>query len=257
MWAGCIKGKNHGGMQRVWMFALLLLMFCGKGSADTLRVAVATNFNEPMTALSDLFETHSGHELIPSSGSSGALYAQIRNGAPYHVFLAADAHYPARLEDEGLAVAGSRFTYAEGRLALWRPGRTEADPGMLRDPDFRFLALANPRLAPYGLAARETLEHLGLWETLRGKIVLGENIGQAYAMVATGNAEVGFVALSQLRQTRQARYWLVPRELHSAILQQAVMLQPGKETAAAAAFLEFLQGEHARSIIRRFGYNVE
>lgn len=226
--------------------------------AEEITVAVATNFAEPLAALRTLFEQQSGHRLVLSTGSSGQLYAQIVNGAPYQVFLSADDERPRRLEAAGRAVAHSRFTYAVGRLALWQRAAAEApDARRLHAGDFRHLALANPRLAPYGLAARQTLERLGLWQDLADRIVLGENIGQTYALAATGNAELALVALAQLQRPgapAPGAFWEVPAGLHDPILQQAILVKDG---AAARAFLDFLRGAQAREIIQTHGYDLE
>lgn len=237
---------------------VLCLVFLIPGAAaEEITVAAATNFAEPLAALRVLFEKQSGHRLVISNGSSGQLYAQIVNGAPYDVFLSADAGRPRRLEEEGKGIAGTRFTYAEGRLALWSPSASSLEGGkILHAGDFRHLALANPRLAPYGLAAQQTLERLGLWEPLAGSIVLGENIGQAYSLAATGNAELAFVALAQLRRPgreTQGGLWEVPADFHEPILQQAILLEEG---TAARAFLGFLGSPEARELIAAYGYGL-
>jgi molybdate transport system substrate-binding protein len=226
------------------------------GRADEIRVAVATNFATTMNDLVARFEASSEHTVAVSAGSTGAHYAQIKNGAPFELFFAADAERPALLEDDGVAVHGSRFTYAIGRLALWSPraGFVDAEGHVLESGDFRHIAIANPDLAPYGAAAREVLERRGLWETLRDRIVQGQDIGQTYSFVYSGNAELGFVAYSQLVRGDapiEGSFWLVPEELHTAIEQQAVLL---KDTPAARAFLAFVKGPEARAIIQKFGY---
>lgn len=231
--------------------------------ADEALVAVATNFAEVMERLERDFERDSGHELTVVSGSTGKLYAQITNGAPFDVFLAADRERPRLLEEQGLAVDASRFTYAVGCLVLWSPiaGRVAPDGAeTLRHGDFRKLAMANPALAPYGAAARETLEKLGLYEQLRGRLVIGENIGQAFAMVATGNAELGFVALSYVMSARNempGSRWDVPQEYYAPIRQDTVLLERGAGNDAAAALLRWLKEDEARAIVERFGYRVE
>ena len=226
--------------------------------AELATVAVAANFLVPMQAIAAAFEDETGHELVLVPGSTGQLYAQILNGAPFDVFLAADAERPALLADDGLAVVGSRFTYARGRLVLW-----SADPGALddrgierlADGDFRHLAIASPELAPYGAAARQVLERLGLWEAYRPRIAVGQSIGQAFAMAATGNAELGLVALSQaLAWDDPASYVTVPPELHEPIEQDAVLLGRGADNAAAIALVEFLQSAETRRIVRDAGY---
>jgi molybdate transport system substrate-binding protein len=226
------------------------------GRAEEIKVAVATNFATTMDALVALFEATSGHTVTLSAGSTGAHYAQIKNGAPFELFFAADAERPKLLEDEGVAIRGSRFTYAIGRVALWSPraGFVDAEGRVLETASFRHIAIANPDLAPYGAAAREVLERRGLWESLRDRIVLGQDIGQTYSFVHTGNAELGFVAYSQLVSGDapiEGSFWLVPEELHAPIEQQAVLLE---DAPAARAFLDFVKGADARTIIRKFGY---
>lgn len=234
--------------------ALALLLAAGVAEAATVTVAVAANFKAPAEELAEGFEAATGHTVRLSFGSTGKHYAQIRQGAPFGVFLAADAERPARLEAEGVAIAGSRFSYALGRLALWssRPGRVRG-PDSLRQP-FDHLAIANPRTAPYGAAAEQVLRRLGLWEAVQPRLVRGENIGQAYQYVATGNAELGFVALSQLAAEPEAgSAWRVPAELHAAIEQQAVLL---RDVEPARAFLAYLRSAPARELIGRYGYGL-
>lgn len=227
--------------------------------ADEVRAAVATNFRDVAAELGSAFETATGHTLLVASGSTGKLHAQIAGHAPFDVFLSADAGSPARLEQAGHAVPGTRFTYATGRLVLWSPSGGDPGPERLAAGVFRHLAIANPDLAPYGLAAMQTLEALGLAGQLDGKLVFGENIGQAFAFVQTGNAEIGLVALSQviaLGEGLTGQYWLVPASLHEPIRQDAVLLARSAENEAARAFLEFLQGSEARAIIRQGGYET-
>jgi len=202
-----------------------------------------------------------GHEAALSFGATGQFYAQIRNGAPFEVLLAADDATPARLESEGAAVAGSRFTYATGQLALWsaRPGLVDDQGAVLARGGFAHLAIANPRLAPYGAAAVQTLGALKLLDTLQPRFVQGENITQTYQFIATGNAELGFVALSQvLRDGKLASgsAWVVPAALHAPIRQDAVLLAPGRDDPAAHAWLNYLRGAKARAIIQSFGYRA-
>ena len=248
-------------MKRLSPILLTLLLAASLPSpvqADELRVAVAANFRQALETIAAAFEQQSPHEVVLISGSTGKHYAQIVNGAPFDLFLAADAERPERLEDEGMCVPGSRFTYARGRLVLWSPADDRIDPGgdVLRGNDFRHLAIANPKLAPYGRAARETLESLGLWEALAASLVRGENVGQAFQFVKSGNAELGLVAWSQLQQDgeeTEGSWWLVPDTLHQPIEQQAVLLRPG---AAAESFMAFLGSEKAVEIIRAHGYGV-
>lgn len=232
-------------------------------SAEEALVAVASNFAEVIERLEAGFEQDSSHRLTVTAGSTGMLYAQIESGAPFDVFLAADRWRPRLLQEEGHAVPGSRFTYAIGRLTLWSAnaeliGADGAET--LRQAEFRTLAIANPDLAPYGTAARETLEALGLLETLKDRIVRGENIGQVHAMVATGNAELGFVALSSVcspGHESDGSRWDVPQELYAPIRQDAVLLAGAADNPAARDFLAYLEGADARAVIRAFGYGVE
>ncbi len=226
--------------------------------ADEITVAVATNFSDTMTALAERFEHASGHTVLVSAGSTGIHYAQIRNGAPFDVFFAADALRPRLLEQDGHAVAGSRFRYAVGRLALWsrRADLVDGAGRVLESGAFRFLAIASPELAPYGAAAREALVALGVLDGLEGRIVQGQDIGQTYSFVYTGNAELGFVAYAQIKKPAkpiEGSYWLVPEALHRPIEQEAVML---RDVAAARAFLEFVKGDAARELIRSYGYGA-
>ena len=242
----------------VHAFIALLCLSSAAARGDEVRVAVATNFAEVMEALAERFESASGHAVLVSSGSSGALYAQIRNAAPFDLFFSADVERPELLEQEGAAIAGTRFTYAIGRLALWspEPGFVDAEGGVLGSGEFRFLAIANPDLAPYGAAARQVLEKRALWDGIQDRLVRGQDIGQTYAFVYSRNAELGFVAWSQLRRPDadvEGSYWLVPETEHDPIEQQAVLLV---EAPAARAFLEFVEGEDAADIILGFGYNV-
>lgn len=227
--------------------------------AASATVAVAANFTAPMERLAARFAHDTGHTLRLSYGSTGKFYSQIQNGAPFDVLLAADADAPRRLEREGLAVAGSGFTYALGKLALWsaRPGFVDARGEVLKRGGFARLAIANPQLAPYGAAARQALTRFGVWTRLEPKLVMGENIAQTWQFVATGNAELGFVALSQLEGPGAAprgSRWLVPQELYAPIRQDAVLLARGRGNPAAAALLAFLKGDAARAVIRDFGY---
>lgn len=226
--------------------------------AAEIRVAVASNFSSAMKALATRFEAESGHRLLLGFGSTGKHYAQILNGAPFDAFFAADSERPRLLEMQEKTVAHSRFTYARGRLILWSPRVNFVDSQglVLSDGRFRHLAIANPKLAPYGEAARQVLTELGLWEQLSPKLVRGENIGQTYQFVASGNAELGFVAWSQLIGAKMAdrgSYWTVPASLHQPIDQQAVQLIPGEPVQA---FLSFVQSPTGRQIITEHGYDL-
>lgn len=232
-------------------------------SADTALIAVATNFAEVAETLVQDFENLSEHEIEISSAATGKHYAQIVNGAPYDALLAADQERPRRLEESAHAVAGTRFVYAVGKLTLWSPDEALiGDDGIevLEKQGFRALAIANPALAPYGTAAKETLQSLGLWSELEANIVMGENVGQTFALVATGNAELGLVALASVISKRNARSgsrWDVPADLHAPIRQDAVLLEHGYENAAAVAFLAYLRSDEARLTITDYGYGLE
>jgi molybdate transport system substrate-binding protein len=227
--------------------------------AAEIRIAVAANFASTLKDLARDFALESGHRVQISSGSTGRHYAQIRNGAAFDVFLAADSARPARLEAEGIGVPGSRFTYAVGQLVLWAPGEAELGSAeeYLNNNGSRPLAIANPRLAPYGLAAQQVLQAWQLWERLQPRLVRGENIAQAYQFVASGNAPAGLVALSQLlagNKVTPGTYQVIPDHLHGPIRQQALLLRNGD---AAEAFLKYLQGEAANRVILAAGYRVQ
>lgn len=239
-----------------WLPLALAIASVPAASAGEVHVAVSTNFAKTARALAGAFSDETGHRVLASAGSTGKLYAQIVHGAPFEVFLSADAERPRRLEAEGRAVAGTRFVYALGRLVLWSPDPariTGADA--LEGDDFRYLAIANPDLAPYGAAARELLEQLGLWDRLQRRLVRGEDIGQAFQFVATGNAELGFVSLSQAAGQGGSQ-WIVPPDRHPPIEQQALLLEAGRANGAARAFLDFLRGDAARAQIERAGYGA-
>lgn len=249
-------------MQPIRLLVISLLMALPVTSqADTLRVAVASNFSTPMQEIASRFEAKSGHRLLLSLGSTGKLYAQIRNGAPFDLLLAADDKVPAILERDGQAVPDTRFTYAIGTLVLWsaHEGYVDDRGEVLGRGSFKHLALANPKTAPYGAAALATLENLGLDQTLRGKLVQGENIAQAHQFVASGNAELGFVALSQVLDSEGSittgSAWVVPAELHPPIRQDAVLLTNASDSEAARDLLAFLKSEEVAAIIKAYGYN--
>ena len=243
--------------------AVMVIVFAGLCSASLqaaeVQVAVAANFAVPLRKIAEDFSRHSGHTLRVSSGATGKLYAQIVNGAPFEVFLSADSTTPERLEKEGQVVAGSRYTYAVGRLVLWsaQAGVVDEKGEILNTGPFRYLALANPKTAPYGAAAIEVLEARGLYARLQDKYVQGENIAQTHQFVASGNAEIGFVALSQVWQDGKltgGSAWRVPPELHAPIRQDAALLKRGEANAAARAFLDYLKSEPARRVIAAYGY---
>ena len=229
--------------------------------AAEVTVAVAANFAAPMQQIARAFAQDTGHQAVLSMGATGSFYAQIRNGAPFHVFLSADDETPQRLEREGLAVAGTRFTYAIGQLVLWspQPGRVDDRGEVLRTGALPRLAIANPRLAPYGQAAMQVLDRLGVTAQWQPRLVVGENIAQAYQFVATGNASLGFVALSQVLvegRIREGSAWIVPASLHEPIRQDAVLLPRGQGNPAATALLAYLRGDKARALIRAHGYGL-
>lgn len=241
-----------------WLAGLALL---GGARAAEVSVAVAANFTAPMQKIAAAFEHDTGHKAVLAFGSTGRFQAQIKYGAPFQVLLAADEETPLQLERDGQGVAGTRFTYAVGRLVLWsrQPGLVDDQGAVLKTGTFARLALADPKLAPYGAAAIETLTRLGLLEQLRPKFVLGENIGQTYQFVATQNVPLGFVALSQVfadGRLTQGSAWVVPASLHRPIRQDALLLVRGQGNPAAQALLAYLRGEKARSIIRSYGYDL-
>jgi molybdate transport system substrate-binding protein len=240
-------------MHRIFIF-LLALMGSTAHPAE-LTVAVAANFAAPMQRIAAAFEADTGHRAKLAVGATGAFYTQIRNGAPFDVLLAADDETPARLESDALAVKGSRFTYAMGRLALWsaKPGVVDEQGDVLKRTDIDRVAIANPKLAPYGKAAIETMQKLGVYGRLEPRVVQAENIGQAFQFVATGNALVGFVALSQVVDGKGSM-WVVPESLHAPLRQDAVLLARAKDNAAAIALMQYLRGDKARGIIRAYGY---
>jgi molybdate transport system substrate-binding protein len=222
-------------------------------------VAVAANMAAPMQKIATDFTRATGHEAVVVLGSTGKFYAQIRSGAPFEVLLAADDDTPAKLETEGLGVRGTRFTYATGRLALWSadPGAVDAQGQVLRQPPKGKLAIADPRLAPYGFAAMEALAGLGVAAAWAPHLVQGENIGQAYQFAATGNANLAFVALAQVMtdgRIAKGSAWVVPATLHTALKQDAIVLKPGQSSPAAAALMDYLRSDAARAILRGYGY---
>jgi molybdate transport system substrate-binding protein len=238
-----------------------LLMMAQVAQAGEVRVAVAANFTAPMQEVVPLFEQASGHKVSLSFGSTGKFYAQIKQGAPYDVLISADSKTPQKLEGDGLTVPGSRFVYALGTLVLWsaQPGLVDDMGAVLRTGGFNKLAIGDPKLAVYGTAAQETLEGLGLWQALSPKLVRGENITQTYQFTATGNAELGFIALSQISKGGKVTggsWWIVPAHHYKPIEQSAVMLSSAKDAEASKAFLAFLKGPQAATVIRSYGYEL-
>lgn len=249
-------------MQLSRYLATLLLFATLPAGADEVQVAVAANFTAPMKAIAVEFEKDTGHKASLAFGSSGKFYAQIRNGAPFEMFLSADDAKPKKLEQDGMTVPGSGFTYAVGTLVLWsaQPGLVDDKGAVLGGDAYRHLAVANPKLAPYGTAAMQTLDALGMTDKVRARIVQGENIAQTYQFVVTGNAELGFVALSQVMSGGRitgGSAWIVPADMHAPIRQDAVILAKGKGNAAADALMDYLKSDKAVAIIESYGYAVK
>ena len=242
-------------------WSLLAAAFClaGAAQAETVSVAVASNFTAPMQKIAEEFAKDTGHKAELSFGATGKFYAQINNGAPFGVLLAADDTTPAKIAKEGMGVADSRFTYAIGKLVLWskQDGYVDDKGDVLKANKFQHIAIANPKLAPYGLAAEQTLTQMGLLDAIKPKFVQGENIGQTYQFAATGNAELGFVALSQVMEDgkiKSGSAWVVPASMHEPIRQDAIVLNTAKDNPAAKALMDYLQGDKARAIITSYGY---
>ncbi|WP_247257500.1 molybdate ABC transporter substrate-binding protein [Pseudomonas moorei] len=241
--------------------SLLAVFTFGSAHADEVQVAVAANFTTPIQAIAADFEKDTGHKLVTAFGATGQFYTQIKNGAPFEVFLSADDTTPKKLEDEGDTVKGSRFTYAVGTLALWSAKEDYVDAlgKVLSDNQYQHLSIANPKAAPYGLAATQVLTREGLTDKVKDKIVEGQNITQAYQFVSTGNAELGFVALSQIYKDGKitsGSAWIVPANLHDPIKQDAVILSKGKDNPAAQALVDYLKGPKAAAIIKSYGYQL-
>jgi len=248
---------------RVSLISLLLAGLLAAASsvhADDISVAVAANFTVPMQIIVAGFEKESGHKVQAAYGATGKFYAQIRNGAPFEVLLAADDETPARLIKEAAAVAGSQFTYAIGKLVLWsaKSAIVDGTGAVLKNGGFDHLAIANPKLAPYGAAAVEVMKALGAYESIQPKIVTGESIAQTHQFIGTGNALLGFVALSQVLKDGkiEGSSWIVPATLYAPIRQDAVILEKGKGKPAAEALLKYLKSDKARAVIRSSGYEL-
>ena len=237
---------------RVLLLSSYFLFATQSTSADEVRLAVASNFSLVSIPLSESFTQTTGHEIIMSYASTGKLYAQIVNGAPFDIFLAADLARPLKLETDLIAIPGTRFTYAFGQLVLWSPKKSVDVVKSLRKIEFRRFAIANENLAPYGRAAMEYLSYLGLWDNIKKRLVRGENISQAFQFVASGGAQLGLVARAQA-YNKEGSYYLVPESHYSAIQQQAVLLQ---EKPAARMFMMFLQSNEGKAIIKNHGYLI-
>ena len=229
--------------------------------ATEATVAVAANFAAPMKVIAQDFEKETGHRAVLAFGATGQLYAQIKNGAPFQLLLAADDKIPAKLEREGLGLAGTRFTYATGKLVLWSKNASLVDNRgeILRSGKFNKIAMANPKLAPYGAAAMEVVERMGLTAAITPKIVQGANISQVFQFVSSKNATLGFVALSQVFEggkIKEGSGWIVPSNMHKPIKQDVILLRSGKDNAAAQALMQYLRSDKAKAVIRSFGYEL-
>lgn len=241
---------------------LSLLILSPSTYAEEVYAAVASNFTIAMKDIAKQYEEESGNKVVLSFGSSGKFFAQIQHGAPFQVFLSADQNKPDALEKAGFIVPNSRFTYAIGALALWsaKPDFIHNNDTRLKSGDFNKLALANPKLAPYGIAATEVLENLGLTESTKSKWVMGENISQTYQFASTGNTDLGFVALSQIMSKghiEKGSSWIIPTDQYSPIRQDAVLLKSAENNAAAKGLLDYLRSDKARNIIHSYGYKTE
>ncbi|MBB3242155.1 molybdate transport system substrate-binding protein [Pseudomonas sp. Tn43] len=246
---------------RIAPACLIAVFVFGSVRADEVQVAVAANFTAPIRTIAANFEKDTGHKLVTSFGATGQFYTQIKNGAPFEVFLSADDATAQKLEAEGDTVKGSRFTYAVGTLALWsaRDGYVDAQGKVLSEKQYQHLSIANPKAAPYGLAATQVLARQGLTDKVKDKLVEGQNITQAYQFVSTGNAELGFVALSQIYKdgkVTSGSAWIVPADLHDPIKQDAVILNKGKDNPAAKALVDYLKGPKAAAVIKSYGYQL-
>ena len=242
-------------------FLIVLCCLVSVAHADQFKLAVAANFSVPAERLAVAFKQETGHQAVISTGATGKFYTQIVNGAPFDILLSADAQTPAKLEEGGLGVKGSRFTYATGKLVLWsaKAGVVDAQGDVLKKNNFKNIAIASPKLAPYGAAAVQTLTQLGLLASLQPKFVTGESIGQTFSFVSTGNAELGFVALSQVFENGKIKSgsgWIVPENLHAPLRQDAVQLNRARDNQAAAALLAYLKGDKARAAILSYGYGI-
>jgi molybdate transport system substrate-binding protein len=237
---------------------LALVLAIADAEAGEVRVAVAANFTAAANEIGALFQKSSGDKVVYSFGSTGQLYTQIAQGAPFDVFLSADQERPKRAVKEGYAVPGSRFTYATGRIVLFGIDEHAVNgAATLKNGKFAKIAICNPVNAPYGAASVEATKALGVYDQLRGKLVVGEDISQAYQFVATGNAELGFVALSQVaRNPDRGSRWVVPSSLHEPIAQDAVLLKRGADNLATKAFIAFLKGKEAHAVIEKYGYGT-
>jgi molybdate transport system substrate-binding protein len=238
-----------------------LAVYVFQAQAEVVRIAVAANFIDAAQAITPLFEKATGHSAKISYGSTGKLYSQIKYGAPFDILLAADSKRPMMAEAVGLAIPGSRFIYAKGKLVLWspKPNRFTSGEEFLKRGEFSHIALANPRTAPYGQAAEQVLKHLGLQNRLKSKLAWGDSVSQAFQFIATGNAQAGFVAMAQIQAWvgEEGALWIIPANYYDPIEQAAVLLKKGESNPAAIAFLDFLKSDGAREVIKGHGYGVE
>ena len=249
-------------MRKSFVWTFLFVAYATNLRAEEALVAVAANFSAPMQQIAASFQKDTGHQVRMSFGATGGIYAQIKNGGPFDVFLSADQITPQKLEAEGLGVAATRFNYAIGQLVLWskQDGLVDDKGQVLSGKNIQRIALANPKLAPYGVAAWETMTALGLLEELKPKMVQGDNIAQTYQFVSTQNAQVGFVALSQVfanGQLTSGSAWIVPPHLYKPIRQDVILLKNGKDNSAAKALLMYLKGEKAKAVMKSYGYLTE
>ncbi len=244
-----------------WLVFGAFGLMCSTALAGEVNAAVAANFAEPMQKIAALFEKETGNKVRLSMGATGKFYSQIREGAPFDVLLSADEKTPRLLELERLAVADTDFVYAQGRLVLWsaKPGFVDGKGAVLNTGNYNRIAYADPKLAPYGMAAQQTLQRMSLWDKLQNRMVIGESIGQTYQFAASGNAELAFIALSQISKNGKVTtgsYWVVPASLYNPIKQAAVQLTAAKDKEAARALLSFLKSEKAAAVIRSYGYEL-
>lgn len=249
---------------KILKFLSLMIMLAFWSSctlAQELSIAVASNFTNAAQDIVSLFEKTTGHRVKVSFGSTGNLYAQIKNGAPFEVFLAADKQHPTEADKAGLTELGTRFTYARGKLVMWS-GKNKAfsnGEAYVKGLEFSRVAIANPQTAPYGLAAKQVMEYLGIWEKAKSKLIQGDNISQVFQFAATNNVDIGFVAFSQVKAWKNSTgtLWKIPQAYYTPIVQQAVLLKKGKNNPAALAFIDFLKSSKARQVITSYGYIVE
>lgn len=253
--------RKHLRRHMICLLTTLLGVFAlaAPAAAGDAAVAVAANFTAPAKEIAALYKERTGYVIDLSFGASGQFYTQIAHGAPFDIFLSADDERPKKAIQEGLAVPGSEFTYAIGKLVLWSAAPNFVDAGgeVLKKGNFAHLALANPKAAPYGAAGLETMKTLGVYPALEGKIVMGENIGQTYQFILSKNAQLGFVALSQVIEQKGGSQWLVPQKLYAPIVQDAVLLKHGEKNVVAKGFYTFLKSKQVAEVVKRYGYELK